>query len=92
MEFGLKKAAQSFQRFINEVFIGLDFCFIYIDDILVASQSEKEHRAHLLLVFQRLEKFGLTINIRKCCIGKKTVKFLGYNITDKGTEPLLHML
>lgn len=87
MGFGLKNAAQSFQRFINEVFIGLDFCFIYIDDILVASQSEEEHRTHLLLVFQRLEKFGLTINIQKCCIGKKTVKFLGYNITDKGTEP-----
>jgi len=91
MGFGLKNAAQSFQRFINEVFIGFDFCLIYIDDyfddILVASQSEEEHRAYLILVFQHLEKFGLTINIQKCCIGKKIVKFLGYNIIDKGTEP-----
>ncbi|KAL4104776.1 hypothetical protein QTP88_020052 [Uroleucon formosanum] len=87
MGFGLKNAAQSFQRFINEVFVELDFCFIYIDDILVASQSEEEHRAHLLLGFQCLEKFGLTINLQKCCIGKKTVKFLGYNITDKATKP-----
>lgn len=36
MSFGLRNAAQSFQRFIDEVLRGLDFCFCYIDDILVA--------------------------------------------------------
>jgi len=36
MSFSLKNAAPSFQRFINEVFSGLNFCFIYIDDILIA--------------------------------------------------------
>lgn len=34
--FGLRNAAQTFQRFINEVLRGLDFCYEYIDDILVA--------------------------------------------------------
>lgn len=87
MSFGLKNAAQSFQRFINEVFIGLDFCFIYIDDILIASQNKEEHREHLLLVFQRLQKFGLTISLQKCVFGENAVKFLGYTITEKGTTP-----
>ncbi len=35
MPFGLRNAAQTFHRFIDEVFQGLDFVFTYIDDILV---------------------------------------------------------
>jgi len=43
MSFGLRNAAQTFQRFIDEVLRGLDFCYAYINDILVASTSEREH-------------------------------------------------
>jgi len=39
MAFVLRNAAQIFQRFIDEVVLGLDFCFIYLDDIIV-----KNHR------------------------------------------------
>ncbi len=35
MPFGLQNAAQTFQRFIDEAFQGLDFVFTYIDDILM---------------------------------------------------------
>ena len=41
---GLRNAAQTFQRFIDTVLKGLDFCYAYLDDILVASQDESEHR------------------------------------------------
>jgi len=37
--FGLRNAAQTFQRFMDQVIAGLDFCFTYIDDILIASQE-----------------------------------------------------
>ena len=37
MPFGLKNAAQAFQHLMNTVHYGLDFAFVYIDDILVAS-------------------------------------------------------
>lgn len=39
MPFGLRNAAQIFQRFINEVFSGLNFVFVYLDDVLVASKN-----------------------------------------------------
>lgn len=52
MSFRLRNAAQSFQRFIDEVLRGLDFCFSYIDDILVASTSEEEHIKHLRIIFE----------------------------------------
>ena len=47
MPFGLRNAAQTFQRFIDQVLRGLPFAYAYIDDILIASSSQEEHLAHL---------------------------------------------
>ena len=44
MPFGLKNASQTFQRFMNGIFSDLNFVFIYIDDILIASSSAEEHK------------------------------------------------
>ncbi|CAH8470160.1 unnamed protein product [Dicrocoelium dendriticum] len=54
MPFGLKNAAQTFQRFIDQVRRGLDFAYAYLDDILIASSSREEHIRHvrtLLIVY-----------------------------------------
>mgnify|MGYP004574657049 CR=1 FL=1 len=87
MPFGLRNSAQTFQRFINEVFSNLDFVYTYIDDILIASSSEDEHFQHLKIVFKRLEKFGLNIKPSKCCFGVEQLDFLGYNISSSGMSP-----
>lgn len=87
MIFGLCNAAQTFQRFINQI-VGLDFCKAYIDDILVASVNEQEHQKHLRLLFQRLRHFGIVINSSKCVLGKSQVTFLGHLISAKGISPM----
>ena len=51
MSFDLQNAAQTFQ---HEVLHGLEFCYSYIDDILIASTFPEEHCQHLHLVFVRL--------------------------------------
>jgi len=56
MSFGLRNAAQSFQRFIDIVLRELKFCHGYVDDVLVASKDEEEHQHHLEEVFKRLKK------------------------------------
>ena len=66
MPFGLKNAGQAFQRFIDTVCQGLDFVFVYVDDILVASKDAEEHERHLRQLFQRLQEHGLVINVAKC--------------------------
>lgn len=88
MPFGLKNAAQTFQRFIDTVLRGLDFCFCYLDDILIASQTDLEHREHLRQVLQRLKEYGLSINIEKCNLGQQEVKYLGCTINKDGTKPI----
>lgn len=87
MPFGLRNAAQTFQRFINEVFTGLDFIFVYIDDVLIASKDEAEHCEHLRMVFRRLEEYGLNIKVSKCVFGVSDIDFLGYNISHCGIKP-----
>ncbi|KRX57493.1 Retrovirus-related Pol polyprotein from transposon [Trichinella sp. T9] len=42
-------------RFMDEVTRGLRFCIVYLDDVLVASRSKKEHKKHLANLFRRFE-------------------------------------
>ena len=58
MPFGLKNAAQAFQRLIDGIFRQLDFAFVYLDNILIASSSDSEHFDHLRQV---LTSFLLTV-------------------------------
>lgn len=88
MTFGLRNAAQTFQRFIDEVLRGLDFCYCYLDDILISSISSQEHEDHLRQLFERLAKYGVLINISKCHLGKTEVTFLGYTVSAAGVKPL----
>jgi hypothetical protein len=69
MPFGLRNAAQTFQRFMDQALRGLPFCYVYIDDLLIASQTPDEHTEHLHQVFQRLSDHGIVINPAKCVLG-----------------------
>ena len=88
MPFGLKNAAQAFQRMMDIVCLGLDFSFVYIDDILVASSDVETHKEHLRLLFQRLHENGLVINGSKSRFGCNSIDFLGHRITHTGIMPL----
>ena len=68
MPFGLCNAPATFQRLMQVVLSGLewDCCFVYIDDILVASRSFDDHIRHLKLVFERLRQAGLRLKPKKC--------------------------
>jgi cleavage and polyadenylation specificity factor subunit 1 len=87
MPFGLRNAAQTFQRFVNQILTGLDFVFVYLDDILVASKSIPEHKAHLRDLFKRLSNAEIRINASKCIFGVSTLDFLSHRITPDGILP-----
>ena len=74
--FGLKNAAQAFQRLMDTVCNGLDFVFVYLDDILVSSTSAEQHMLHLREVFHRLSTHGLVINVSKCKFGATIIDYL----------------
>jgi len=62
MSFGLRNAAQTFQRFIDGVLEGLESCYAYIDDILIALSLPEEHYKHFKILLRRLEEYGVVIN------------------------------
>ena len=76
MSFELKDEAQTFQQFMDVVLRSLDFAFCYIDDALIASTRESEHRENLKQVFDRLKQHGISINTAKCVFGASTVQYL----------------
>jgi hypothetical protein len=77
ISFGLRNAAQTFQRFVDDTLRGLNFCFAYQDDILVFSKSLEEHEEQLRTLFNRLRRYGIVINPAKCVFRVPEVTFLG---------------
>ena len=80
MPFGLKSAAQTFQRLMDSVLQDIDSAFVYLDDILIASSTEKEHMDDLKTVFRRLIDHGLVIRLEKCLFGASSLEFLGHQV------------
>ena len=68
--FGLRNAGQTFQRMMDQIFADLPYCFVYLDDILVASADHHQHTQHLREVLGKLEQQGLVLNAEKCVLGK----------------------
>eukprot|EP00102_Acyrthosiphon_pisum_P020681 XP_016657891.1 PREDICTED: RNA-directed DNA polymerase homolog [Acyrthosiphon pisum] len=76
MCFGLRNAAQTFQRVINDTLRGLNFSFAYIDDVLIASRNHEQHEQHVRTVLGRCQDYGIAINPVKC-FRRRLSNFLG---------------
>ena len=86
--FGLRNSGQTFQRFIDHVTRGLDFVFVYLDDLLVTSPDHKTHKKHLRILFARLSEYGIIIGPEKCQFGTTELSFLGHHVCTEGISPL----
>jgi hypothetical protein len=77
-----------FQSYINNLILDyLDiFCTAYLDDVLVYSNTPKEHTKHVLKVLCWLLDRGLYININKCEFSVKEVKYLGLIMSIEGVK------
>ena len=84
MPFGLRNSASTFQRFIDNIFLESKCTFIYLDDILIFSETEDQHKKDLDEVFNLLNLNNLRIALDKCEFFKKEINFLGFKISNKG--------
>jgi hypothetical protein len=81
MPFGLKNAAQTFQRLMNTLFRSFPFLFIYLDDLLIFSPTREQHLLHQQQVFDVLASNGLSINPAQCTFAVPEVDCLGHHVT-----------
>ena len=73
---------------MHRVCQGLDFIFVYLDDILVASCTKADHQKHLCSIFSRPQDYGLVINHSKCIFGVVSIDFLCHYVDQRGASPL----
>ena len=88
MPFRLTSAPATFQHYVNDVlrlFLDL-FYTAYIDDILIYSNTLREHRNHVRAILEALQKAGLQLDIDKCEFYKEQVLYLGLVISTNGIK------
>lgn len=88
MSSGLVNALSVFQGYMNVVFREILHCFVlvYIDDILLYSSNEAEHRQHISEVLQKLREHQRYLKVEKCAFHQTTIQFLGYVISPSGIQ------
>lgn len=90
MPFGLKNAPSVFQRYINKIFrdfIDKGLIMIYLDDILIATQTMEDHIELLTQLLNRLSEFGLELQLNKCKFAFNEIEYLGFIASKEGIRP-----
>ena len=91
MPMGLTNSPATFQRAMNTILhdgIQRGFILVYLDDILVFSNSLEEHREHMRWLIEQLEANGLRVKSTKCEMLVEEVQFLGHEISHGKIRPL----
>ena len=88
MPFGLCNAPGTFQHYMNDTFRDfLDkFLIIYLDDLLIYSDTLAEHKKHVRMVLERLQEAGLCLKPSKCQFHVQEVAFLGFLVGPTGVR------
>lgn len=88
MPFGLKNAGTTYQRAMTMIFHDIMHKKMedYVDDILCKSSTRAEHPTILEQIFERLAKYKLHLNPKKCVFGVTSGKLLGFIISRCGIE------
>jgi len=88
MSFSLKNVGATYQRLMYYVCHDMirRNVEVYVDDIVVKSNSCEQHVSNLKEVFQALRKHRMRLNPDKCAFGVEGGKFLGFMLTHRGIE------
>ena len=88
MPFGFTNAPATFQRLMESCLgdLHLNWCIIYLDDIIIYSKTPEEHIERLEGIFAKLQKAGLTLKPSKCEFLKSRITYLGHIVSKNGIE------
>lgn len=91
MPFGLVNAPATFQRAMDNILREEKWkhVVIYLDDIVIFSKTEEEHKIHVDGVLKKLEAAGITLNKKKCEFFKKEIMVLGHVLDGQTIKPSL---
>ena len=86
MPFRLTNAPATFQRLMESCLgeLHLNWCIIYLDDIIVFSRTPEEHLHRLKVVISKLMAAGLKLKPTKCDLFKQQINYLGHLVSKEG--------
>ena len=86
MPFGATNAPATFQRLMHDCLgeLNINWCIVYLDDIIIFSDTKEEHLKRLEAVFQKLCAAGLKLKPSKCFFFREEIEYLGYVVSGKG--------
>ena len=89
MPFGLCNIPPTFQRLMQNCLgkLNLTYCLIYLDDVIVFSDTPDEHLQRMYVVFNRLCEHGLQLKPSKCEVFKSEINYLAHHVSRKGVLP-----
>ena len=89
MPFGLTNAPAKFNRWMDTVMKGLKGrgVVVFMDDILVYSETVDGHLSTLRKVFTRMRQHSAHFKAKKCDFMRDRIDFIGHTFSSKGVEP-----
>ena len=86
MPFGATNAPATFQRLMHDCLgdLNMNWCIVYLDDIIIFSDTQEEHLKRLEAVFQKLDAVGLKLKPSKCFFFREEIEYLGHVVSGKG--------
>ena len=77
---------------MNMVVSGLEGCAVYLDDVVIYSDTWEDHVCRIKRLFDRLRDANLTVNLAKCEFAKATVTYLGKVVGQGQVRPIQAMV
>ena len=89
MPYGLCNALATFQRLMQNCLeeLNLTYALIYLDDVIVFSETEEDHLTWLRALFEQFREYGLKLKPSKCHFLWKEITFLGHRVSEEGMKP-----
>ncbi|MBW0552278.1 hypothetical protein O181_091993 [Austropuccinia psidii MF-1] len=84
MFFGIKNAPSHYQRMMNTIFpheLSEGWLIIYIDEIIICSETWKLHLERLSLVLKKILQVNMKISLKECVFGFHELKALGHVVS-----------
>jgi hypothetical protein len=85
---GLTNSPAVFSAMMNRVFSPMfnDFLIAYLDDIVIYSKTEEDHRRHVEQVFETLLEHRLFVKPSKCEVMQSSIEFCGHTVDQQGVS------
>ena len=85
---GITNAPSTFQRLMEKCMgdMNLKEAIVFLDDIIIFSETPEEHETRLLRVLNCLKEYGLKLSVEKCKFFQSSVRYLGHIVSRDGVK------